>query len=80
MEVGAVVAVDLHASWWARTSSQSRVAAKHSDAGAILGASEGNHVLADVARNKLAMVRIAMGQDVLDQVVTKLISGNCKVC
>lgn len=60
-----------------RTCSESRVAAKHRDAGTILGASERDHMLPNVASNRLAVVSARTGQDVLDKIVAKLITRNC---
>lgn len=66
-----------HTSRWARARGDSRVAAQHSDARAVLGAPERYHVLADVAANDLAVLCAAVRQDVLNEVVSKLVSSDC---
>lgn len=60
----------------AGASRKSRVAAKHSDARAVLRTTEGNHVLTDVGSNNLAMMGSAVREDVLDEVITELITGD----
>lgn len=72
----AVVAVELQASGWAGTSGRRGVATEHGDAGAVLGAAERDHVLADVRGDQLAMVAAAVGEDVLNEVVSELIASD----
>lgn len=60
----------------ARTSSNSMIGAEHADAGAELGSAKGDHVLPDVSSNDLAVLRVGMGQDVLDEVVAILVAGD----
>lgn len=89
MEVGAIVpvidvvaniaaaaAARRHAGRRARTSSGSRVAAENGDSGSILRATQRDHVLADMRSNKLSTLRIGMSEDVLNEVVAELITGN----
>lgn len=52
------------------------IGAEHSNAGAELRSTKGNHVLPDVSRNDLAMLRVGMGQNVLDEVVAILVAGD----
>jgi hypothetical protein len=70
-----IVARD-HACWRSWTGSNSRVAAEHSDARAVLGTPKRDHVLANVAAHKLAMVCGAVGENVLDEVVAELVTSN----
>ena len=72
---GVVVARD-HASWRAWACSNSWIAAQHGNTRAILGTAERDHVLADVASDNLTVLHACIGQDVLDEVVSKLISSN----
>jgi hypothetical protein len=65
-----------NASRRARTSSDSRVAAKHGHARAVLGTAKGYHVLADVSGNDLATLSIGVAEDVLDQVVSELVASD----
>jgi hypothetical protein len=53
-----------------------RVGAKHTNSGSKLRTTKRNHVLADVASDKLAMLRVRVSQDVLNQVVAILITSN----
>ena len=73
-----VVVSGKHTRWRSRASSKSGVAAKHGNARAILGAAKGDHVLADVAADNLAVLSAAVGQNVLDKIVSELITGNLK--
>lgn len=52
------------------------IGAEHTDARAKLGAAQGDHVLADVGRHYLAVLRAGVGEDVLDQIVAVLVAGN----
>lgn len=60
----------------ARTSGESRVAAQHGNARAVLRATEGDHVLADVSSHDLPTLRVGVGEDVLNEVIAELISSN----
>lgn len=73
--VGAVITGD-HARRRSGARGKNGVAAEHRDTRAVLRTAEGYHVLANVAAHKIAEVRVAVGQDVLDQVVSKLITSN----
>ena len=81
--VGATIALDIgvvardEATRGTGAGRKSRVAAEHGDARTILGATKGDHMLADVGSNNLAMVRSAVGEDVLDQVISELITSDC---
>ena len=66
-----------HTSWRSRARSKSRVATEHGNAGAVLGTTKRDHVLPNMAADKLAMMRAAVGQDVLNEIVAKLITRNC---
>jgi hypothetical protein len=70
-----VVARD-HACWRSGTGSDGRVAAKHGDTGAVLGTTQRDHVFANVAAHKLAVVCRTVGENVLDEVVAKLVTSN----
>ena len=70
----AIAAAKRHASWWSWTSGVGWVAAKHGHARAILGATERDHVLANVGSYELTVLGRAIGQDVLDEIVAELIS------
>lgn len=77
-----VAVVASHATHWKTnrgtwTSGDRRVAAEHCNAGAVLGAAKGHHVLADVSCHNLTALRIGVGENVLNQVVAKLIARNC---
>jgi hypothetical protein len=73
---GVVVARD-HARGRSRAGSKSRVAAEHRDARSILGAAEGDHVLANMATDDVAMLRATIGQNVLDEIVSELVTSDC---
>ena len=51
---------------WAGASRKRGVAAEHGNTRTIFGAAEGNHVLANVRSDKLAVVGAAVGEDVLN--------------
>jgi hypothetical protein len=72
--VATVVAAD--SSGRARASGEGRVAAQHGDTRAILGATKGHHVLADVGSDNLTTLSIGVGEDVLNEVVAELVAGN----
>ena len=67
---------DSRANTRTRASLDCRVSAKHANSRAKLGSTERDHVLADVGSNNLTMSRVGMGENVLDEVVTILITGN----
>jgi hypothetical protein len=73
---GVVVARN-HTRRRSRTRSKSRVAAKHCNTRAVLGSAKRDHVLADMAADNLTVLGAAVGQDVLDEIVSELIAGNC---
>jgi hypothetical protein len=52
------------------------VGAEHTDAGAKLGASEGDHVLSDVCRHHLSVLGGSIVENPLHQVVAILVAGN----
>lgn len=52
------------------------VAAEHCDAGTVFGTTKRDHVLANMAANELAEVGAAVGQDILDEIVSELIASN----
>ena len=72
-----VVVAGNHACWRSWAGSNSRVTAEHGDARAVLGAPKRDHVLANVAAHKLAVVCGAVGENVLDKVVAELVTSNC---
>jgi hypothetical protein len=72
-----VVVARNHARRRSRAGSKSRVTAKHCNARAVLGSTKRNHVLADVAADNLTVLGTAVGQDVLDEIVSELVTGNC---
>ena len=65
-----------HACGWAGTGGHSWVAAQHSNARAVLGTPKRHHVLADVAADDLTVVRVAIGEDVLDEVISELVASD----
>lgn len=71
-----VTAVGAKASWRTGTSGKGRVGAEHGDTRAVLGATKGDHVLADVCSNELAALGIGIGEDVLYKVVAELVTSN----
>jgi hypothetical protein len=52
------------------------IGAEHTDARAKFGAAEGDHVLANVRSDNLTVLGIGMSEDVLNQVVTVLVTGD----
>lgn len=52
------------------------VGAEHADARAELGSAEGHHVLANVSGNQLAVLRGSVCEDILDEIVAVLVTGN----
>jgi hypothetical protein len=65
-----------HAGGRSRTCRKSGIATKHRNAGAVLGAAERDHVLADVATNNVSMLRAAVGQNILDEIVSELVTSD----
>lgn len=59
-----------------RAGGDSRVAAEHGHTGTVLGATKGDHVLANVAGDDLATLSIGVAEDVLDQVVSELVTSD----
>jgi hypothetical protein len=59
-----------------RTSLDCRVSAEHANARAKLGSTERDHVLSDVLSNNLTMLRVGVGENVLDEVVAVLVTGD----
>ena len=78
----AIARAGRHSSWhcragtWAGPSSNCVVGAQHADSGAKLGSAERDHVLADMSGNDLAVLRVGVRQDVLDEIVAVLVAGN----
>lgn len=72
--VATVVATD--SSRRAGACGEGRVAAQHGNTRAVLGAAQGDHVLADVGSDNLATLGIGVGEDVLNEVVAELVAGN----
>lgn len=66
----------MHASWRSGTSGRHRVVAKHSNSRAILRATQRHHVLANVSRHNLTVLRIGVCQDPLDKIVSELVAGD----
>jgi hypothetical protein len=60
----------------ARTRGEGRVAAQHGNTRAILGATKGDHVLANVGSDNLATLHIGVRKDVLDEIVAELVASN----
>ena len=79
-EAAAGVATHRDTSGRSWTSGHSRVAAQHGNTRTVLGATERYHVLADVRSNNLTTLRVGVGENVLNQVVAKLVTGNCWTC
>lgn len=71
-----IVVARNHAGRRSWTSSKSGVAAEHRNTGAVFGTTKRHHVLADVTANEFAVMRTAVGQDMLDEIISKLITGN----
>lgn len=65
------------ATWRAWTSDQGGIAAEHGDPRSVLGASKRDHMLSYVGGYELAVMTTAIREDVLDEVVAKLITGDC---
>lgn len=61
---------------WSWTGGKCWVGAEHADTRTEFGATERNHVLADVGSNNLPVLRVGVGQDVLNQVVSVLVASN----
>lgn len=52
------------------------VGTKHADSRTKFGATQRDHVLSNMSSHDVAMLRAGVGQDVLDQVIAILITGN----
>ena len=52
------------------------VGTKHADSGSELGATQRDHVLSNMSSNDVAMLGAGVGQDVLNQIVTVLVTGD----
>lgn len=52
------------------------VGTEHADSGAKLGASQRDHVLSNMSSDHVAMLGAGVGQDILNQVVAILVTGN----
>ena len=74
--VATAVARRQKASGRSGTRGDSRVAAEHGNAGTVLRTTERDHVLANVRGHELSVVAAAVGEYVLNQVVSKLISSD----
>lgn len=59
-----------------RASGDSWVGAEHADTGAELRPSQRHHVLADVSSHDLTVLRVGMSENVLDEVVSVLVTGD----
>jgi hypothetical protein len=60
----------------ARASLNGRVGAEHTNSRTELGSTKRNHVLSDMLSNNLTVLRVGVGENVLDQVVSILITCN----
>lgn len=79
--VGIVVVEALMAVKWqrhgrSRTCLKGWVGAEHCDAGSEFRATKGHHMLPDMLRDGLTVVRICVDEDELDKVVSVLIPSN----
>jgi hypothetical protein len=65
---------------WANTRTRSRghgmIGAKHANTGTKLGSTKRDHVLTDMSSDHFAMLRVGMSEDVLDEVIAILVTGN----
>lgn len=61
---------------WSWTGGEGWVGAEHAYTRTELGATERNHVLADVGGDNLPVLWVGVGQDVLNQVVSVLVASN----
>lgn len=52
------------------------VGTKHADSRTELGTSQRDHVLSNMSSDHVAVLRASVGQDILDQVIAILITGN----
>ena len=59
-----------------RAGLDSRVGAEHTNSRAKFGSTERNHVLSDVLSNNLTMLRVGVRENVLDEIVAVLITGD----
>ena len=60
----------------ARASLDGRVGAEHANSRSKLGATERDHVFSDVLSNNLTVLRVGVRENVLDEVVAVLITGD----
>ncbi len=74
--IATVLAAESQPGGRAWTCGEGGIGAEHGHAGAVLGAAERHHVLANVRSDHLAALRVCVGEDVLDEVVAKLIAGD----
>jgi hypothetical protein len=52
------------------------IGTEHADSGAKLGSTKRDHMLPDVAGDDLPMLRVGVSQNVLDEIVAVLVTGN----
>lgn len=71
-----VIVTRVYASGRSGARSQGGIAAKHGHARTVLRATKGDHVLANVTSNKITMMTGSVGQDVLDEVIAKLVTSD----
>lgn len=67
-----------HISSRRRTYIARRVAAEHGDTRTVLVPAEADHVLADVSGNNLSLTRSTVLENILDQVIAKLVGRDCR--
>lgn len=72
-----VKSVRMGARTGAGTSGGGRVGAEQRDTRAILGAAKRDHVTTNVGSNNLAAMAVSVAENVLDQIVPKLVAGDC---
>lgn len=59
-----------------RASCNGGISAQHADTRSKLGSTERNHMLSNVCSNNLTMLRVALSQNPLNQIIAILIAGN----
>lgn len=67
---------DSRADTWSRAGLDSRIGAEHANSRAKFGPTERNHVLSDVLSNNLTMLRVGVRENVLDEIIAVLITGD----
>lgn len=77
--VAAIVSCEGEATWWAWAGGESWIAAEHGNPRPVLRAAQGDHVLAYVCGYNFTTLWISVRENVLDQIVAKLISSNYDV-